>query len=228
MKKYLILALAVILTMGLTTTAMAIISGSAHDLRGDIPSSPAGTGEICVVCHTPHNSMALYPLWNHDETANTSFTMYSSVTLDGDLDPSGEPVGISKLCLGCHDGSTAVDAYGDVASPSVNISTFGSPAGSYTIGASGDFSNQHPISIEYPDTLSTGGSDDANINTRSTSFTSAGGTGSIADVLEGDLLQCSTCHDVHNTVGEIPSTGASSLLRGTMNASALCLVCHSK
>jgi predicted CXXCH cytochrome family protein len=218
MKKYFFIALVVLLSMGLAATAMAQISNSVHDLRApDI----SGLNEICVVCHTPHNAMDTNILWNHVDTANTSFTMYDSAYME-DAAP-GAPTGVSKLCLSCHDGSTSIDAYGDVASPSVNISTFGTPPGSYTIGAGGDLSTTHPISIEYPDGASAGGSNDPDINVRAGTFT-LGQT--IGENLEGDLLQCSSCHDVHNSASEVAS--GTQLLREGMVGSALCLVCHDK
>jgi len=59
-----------------------------------------------------------------------------------------------------------------------------------------------------------------------------GGSGTIADVLEGGVLQCSSCHDVHDQPGEsIPGTH---LLRVAQTAaqggtpSGLCLTCHIK
>lgn len=217
MKKYFILTLAVVLTLGVASVALAqlqSIVGSAHDLRAGI-----GESEICVVCHTPHNAMSTTLIWNHEATGNSSFSMYSSGTIDG-VTPAGatagEPNGISKLCLGCHDGSTAIDNYGGGTGGTVNIGDFG--GGDFTVGASGNLSTTHPISITYNDT------EDLELNVVGTTF----GTDTIADVLEdvgGDpTIQCSSCHEVHRNI----PTGVTSLLRVSNEGSALCLICHLK
>ncbi|MFQ6108814.1 MAG: cytochrome C, partial [Candidatus Aminicenantales bacterium] len=107
MRKALILS-AIALLGVLVTVALAQISGTAHDFSGDTWNT---SGEICIVCHTPHNadtSVSAAPLWNHDVTTAT-YTLYSSSTLDATL---GQPGDISKLCLSCHDGTVAIDSFG--------------------------------------------------------------------------------------------------------------------
>ena len=46
-----------LLTMAWGTAAQAQIAGSSHDLRIEITSLP-GTEQLCVFCHTPHNTTA--------------------------------------------------------------------------------------------------------------------------------------------------------------------------
>lgn len=178
----------------------AVISGSAHDFA---TAGWNGTGEICIVCHTPHNAMSTNgPLWNHTETSAT-FTLYSSPSLDAtDL---GQPAGVSKLCLSCHDGTVALDSFGGATG-----STF--ITGTDNLGT--DLSNDHPISFTYPST-------DTGLFDPTTTSSGLGSTIS-ADLLVGGKVECSSCHDVHNKYN------LSYLLKISNAGSALCLVCHNK
>jgi hypothetical protein len=104
--------LAVVAGLFVTGTASAAITGSAHDLQSEVFGT-APTGEICIVCHAPHDNKndAGEVLWNHAASSwDGNFTIYSSGTLDGTASQPGET---STLCLGCHDGTIAVDSYGD-------------------------------------------------------------------------------------------------------------------
>ena len=85
---------------------IAGIRDSAHDF-----SNLGQRQEICIFCHTPHNadvSVTDAPLWNHQVTTKF-FQVYNSSTMDATV---GQPAASSKLCLSCHDGTVAVDAYG--------------------------------------------------------------------------------------------------------------------
>ena len=64
-------------------------------------------GEICVYCHTPHNSDPIAPLWNRQLPSTTNYKVYTSPNFDSKNDG---PDGISLACLSCHDGTVAVDA----------------------------------------------------------------------------------------------------------------------
>lgn len=193
-------------TVGLLAGNMASaqIVGSAHDFSGDGFSG----GEICVVCHAPHNNTANVtgaPLWNHDVT-QAVFTVYTSDTLDA-ADVT-QPDGQSKLCLSCHDGTVAIDSFGGTTG-----STF------MTGGALLDtnLGNDHPISFTYNSALAAldGGLEDPSVAT-----SGLGGTID-ADMLFGGSLECASCHDVHdNTIAPF--------LRVNNAGSALCLTCHIK
>ena len=177
----------------------AAISGTSHDFSGD-GWNPSG--EICVVCHTPHNSdtsVAEAPLWNHEVSVATYDPYANAATLDATV---GQPAGISLLCLSCHDGTVALDNFGG------NLAGANFIPGSRNVGT--DLTNDHPVSFTYDAAL-------------------AATDGELADpstitplVLFGGQLECGTCHDVHG-VG-----GVSALLRTTNAASALCLTCHLK
>lgn len=195
--------LALVLVFGQTVQAGTIV-GSAHDF------SRAGWsgGETCITCHTPHNAntaVPTAPLWNHNVTTAT-FTVYTSGTLNASV---GQPDGVSKLCLSCHDGTVAVDSFGG-ATGSTMLN------GSVKVGT--DLSNDHPVSFTYDAALATA---DGSLKDPS-SATSGLGSTIASDLLSGGKMQCSSCHDVHN------SSGAASLLIKSNAGSALCLTCHSK
>ncbi|MDC0358953.1 cytochrome c3 family protein [Oligoflexia bacterium] len=192
--------------IGLPAVSFGDISGSDHDFSNENWNN---TGEICIVCHTPHNSDTTVtdaPLWNHQVTAAT-FTLYSSSTLDATL---GQPDGSSKLCLSCHDGTVAVDNFGGQTNGTQFVS------GSELIGT--DLRNDHPVSFTYDTTLAT---TDGGLYDPATTNSGLGGT-ITQDLLFTGKLQCASCHDVHN------STNLASLLRISNVASAFCLTCHDK
>lgn len=192
------------------------INGSAHDF-----SNINADGQICVNCHTPHNAdtaTAEAPLWNHDVTQAT-FTLYSSPTMNS---TPGQPTGASKLCLSCHDGTVAVDSFGG------RVGTdFIGPADNAYIGT--DLSDDHPISITYDAALAVS---DPSLNNPDTTQVTVGqggdktNTGSVtALMLPNSVVQCSSCHDVHNNF--VPA-GEGSLLVVTKTNSDLCFTCHNK
>jgi len=193
-----------------------VIDGSAHDFSGNGFSG----GEICIVCHTPHNSdMSVYdaPLWNHSVTTQV-YTLYNSPTFDG-AGTISQPYGSSKLCLSCHDGSVAVDSFGG--SPG----GFSFLTGNKAVGADG-LNNDHPISFTYDSALAVS---DAALNDPATTTVTIGSgsftkTGTINDVmLFGGKLQCSSCHEVHNNF-----TVGNNLLRVSRSSSLLCKTCHNR
>lgn len=199
-------------TFGLVLVAAQIsqsaITGSSHDFRGDTWYS--GSTEICLPCHAPHNnepSTVTEVLWNHERTAVATYTTYDSNSMDSS---PGQPSGTSKLCLSCHDGTVALDSWGG--SVSGNTDVMGDVNAGADVGS--DLSNDHPITIDYtaagtglhPTTAATG------IAVRPT----------IADMLDGNNVECSSCHAVHNE-----ATLASLLWKSNDN-SALCLTCHDK
>ncbi|HSO86725.1 MAG TPA: cytochrome c3 family protein [Draconibacterium sp.] len=182
------------------------ISGSAHDFSDDNWNN---SGEICIVCHTPHNAnmaVAEAPLWNHQVTTAT-FQVYSSPTFTA---TAGQPGASSKLCLSCHDGTVAVENYGNITNGNDILS------GGSLIGT--DLRNDHPISITYNTALAT---TDGGLHDPSTANSGLGST-ITADLLFAGKMECASCHDVHN------GAGFDNLLRKSNAASALCLTCHDK
>ena len=182
------------------------ITGSAHDFSGKSWNS---TDRICVVCHTPHNAKEdiAVPLWNHATTTAT-FTPYSGPT--GTLDATvGQPDGVSKACLSCHDGTVALDSFGGDTGTNKLASD-----NDHNLGT--DLSNDHPISFTYDAALAT--TDGGLVTPDSASQVDTDGK----VPLFGAKVECSSCHDVHN------STGLDDLLVKSNSGSALCLTCHNK
>jgi predicted CXXCH cytochrome family protein len=178
------------------------------------------TGEICVVCHTPHNAdmtVPNEPLWNHEVSAAT-FTLYSTATFNG-AGTAGQPDGNSKLCLSCHDGITIESNFGGITTGTNKFSsTSRLNVGSEVYqGLTAGLSNDHPISFTYDAALAS--ADKGLKDPTTTASGLPGSTGTITtDLLFGGKLQCCSCHDPHN--------GTSKVLRNTNSGSALCRTCH--
>lgn len=228
------------------------IIDTAHDLRighqaGDIYNAndvdnmygdtSGDLNRICVWCHAPHHTLKPFdlagdidylPLWNHTTTTYV-FQPYTNGA-DEPADPShastaevlaNQPGGVSKLCLSCHDGSLAVNEYGF--SPG-DIKSSGTRKGDppafitpqYNIGQGGDLTNHHPIGFNYQDVAASDDEIEAGNQVMNTYHT-------IGDLLWGGNMECTTCHDVHNTKNE----GEKFLWKSDQN-SELCLTCHLK
>lgn len=198
------------LALALPAVSHATIVGSIHDFKAAAWNT---TGEICKTCHIPHNGSGATeaPLFNHTVTS-ASFTPYSSDTLNATI---GQPVGVSKACLSCHDGTVALNAFGGngtAAGGDVFVGSYN--GGSRLLGT--DLSNDHPISFTFDAALRTA---DGGLNDPSTLPATLR--------LFGGKVQCATCHDVHGNRGTAGVIG-NKLLVVTKVGSALCLTCHDK
>ncbi len=230
------------------------IAGSPHDFTDNVVDGASGPGtnienddangnawnnkrkEICRTCHVPHDHGAVRYgnqgiLWNHEISTKASWEMYASNAamisfIDGTIE--SEPVGVSKLCLGCHDGVTAINQYdgkgpGDAGYGNGDTYVMGDYAGGFVIGnTAASMTNNHPISITY-DNLA-----DTRLKDPTAAVMANGDT--VASMLDNGRVECSTCHDVHNRES-VPDTH---LLREStkgadqtgVGASDLCFVCH--
>lgn len=200
------------------------IVGSPHDFSNIVDNSWNTREEICRTCHVPHDHQrADYPtglLWNHEATSQV-FTTYTFI--DGTV--TGQPDGVSKLCLSCHDGTVGIDEFDgkNTGAGTVFISDFDQGFQVPGLGNSGDLGRTHPISVTYD--FDPADPDDMN----DPATTPMGTSGMINDVLPGGKVQCSSCHDVHDNV----SVSGTHLLRVSQKASqgqasGLCLTCHNK
>jgi predicted CXXCH cytochrome family protein len=148
------------------------------------------------------------------------------------MDQNKQPGGVSKLCLSCHDGNVAVNNYGRVQNGAGNgddasTGVFKGDApvfivDDYKIGKNGDLSNHHPIGFDYVTVYNT----DDEIQSIGSNFTvdkSGATVYTIGDLLWGGKMECTTCHDVHNTKNQ----GEKFLWKSDVQ-SALCLTCHVK
>ncbi|MCL5992182.1 MAG: cytochrome C [Bacteroidetes bacterium] len=215
----LLIVLVIVILFCQLTYLSAGIRYSHHDFSG----SSWANFEICIPCHTPHNAnqdIINGTLWNHQNTTST-YQTYTSSTLNATV---GQPGGISKLCLSCHDGTIAIDSYGGTTSGTLFMTT-----GSFGT----DMRNQHPISFEYSTSLANA---DGGLRDPATQSSGLGGT--IAqDLLVNNKLECISCHDVHVHRNNSGCTGCHTIhpmqtktlsLRKSNDGSALCLTCHIK
>ncbi|MFQ5510693.1 MAG: cytochrome C [Candidatus Krumholzibacteriia bacterium] len=218
-----------VVVVGFATGALANgtgsgISGSPHDFSS-LTANPWNTREeLCRVCHVPHDHQRdIYPtglLWNHEVTSQV-FTPYTM--MDGSV--TGQPDGVSKLCLGCHDGTVGIDEWDgkNIGAGTVFIGDYDPGFQVPGAGNAGSLARTHPLSVAY----NYDPADNDGLNDPAT--TPMGSSGMIADVLPMGKVQCSSCHDVHDN----ESVGGTHLLRIAQKASqgqasGLCLACHNK
>ncbi len=223
---------AVTLSLGFAFTSFAGIDpgtgivNSKHDMRAYATLNGGSAdqfGRVCAYCHTPHHAIEdinadYMPLWSRSVTAET-FIEYGSGTIDGSVvdDPVAGP---SRLCMGCHDGAVAIDAY--YGQPGTATMVEGDAFLEIGVGLGGDLTNDHPIGFDYPTVAGL----DNEINDDTATF--AGGV-QVADVLFDDglgnnIMTCSTCHDVHNSSGVVDGW----FLYGYQQDSNFCITCHDK
>ncbi|MEW5734335.1 MAG: cytochrome c3 family protein [Thermodesulfobacteriota bacterium] len=210
MKRVYLTAMAMFATVLFCGSALANLTGSAHDFKAAAWSG----NKICDPCHVPHKADITEqnaPLWNHQLTTHSPYQVYSSATLTA---PVGQPGGISKLCLSCHDGTVALDSFGGATG-----STMLSPNDEGYIGT--DLRGGHPISFTYDDALA---ANDGELYFPTTTSSGLGKTVAV-DMLFAGKMECASCHDPHRS-DESPDN--SPMLKKTNISSALCLTCHNK
>jgi predicted CXXCH cytochrome family protein len=217
------------LTLALSAFALPVlvqggIVGSAHDFS-DQAWNP--TTQICVVCHAPHWGWKWEQglLWNH-ELSTAVYEMYDSTwssTIDGEVRQPNDPtyIGVTKLCLGCHDGTVAVNQF--LPEPS---GTLPAPQGiAPTVVDGTNLRVTHPVSISYEYTVDPELRDPAETVPAGTAVPLTVGDLLFADETGIDRVECASCHDVHNG----PEAEANkALLRVSLDNSAICFACHVK
>lgn len=205
MKKIILITVVVLAGVGVAGLSQAVvgITGSGHDLT--IVTGTTVT-QICIPCHTPHNAdttIADAPLWNHTPTV-ANYTLYASPTLNATA-TMAQPTGVSKLCLSCHDGTVAPDAFTGHAGTIANLLP-----GVGNGGLGTDLKKSHPVSFTYDAALASADGELVDPTTLPTGW------------VNNSKFECSSCHDVHNKIGGL------AMLHKSNAASALCLTCHTK
>ena len=224
MKRILQLALVLVLCQGLTATATSVAAAtSKHNLS---TGGPAGTyratdvTEVCVFCHTPHGSRIVagnegltsnqLPLWNRTAPASASYGIYNSATMNNVPTAfGGGDNSSSALCMSCHDGTIGVgtlynppNAWPTPSNAAVMIT------GTANLGNGATaLTNDHPVNFTYSN------ANDAGLY--------AAGDATVAPLLIGGMVQCASCHDVHDSQ-------FTPFLRMSNTGSTLCLQCHIK
>jgi len=184
------------------------IRDTKHNLSISGPGGITSSSEdrICIFCHAPRKSMRADPfLWNR-RGGDVRYIPYRSSTLNARV---GQPTGVSKLCLSCHDGTIALGAL--ISEPreipfrgGVRFLPYDRPG---RLGT--DLSDDHPISFVYNTRLASKNRD-------------------LKDPLmlppeihldRNGQLQCTACHDPHDdTYGKF--------LVMSNHYSRLCIACH--
>lgn len=191
---------------------------------------------VCIFCHMPHNADSTQaPLWGHMSTVTASFTVVSTTV------GRKQPNGISRKCLGCHDGTVAVGAIlhvdGDIVMQGNSIE---SGTGLLLPGSRGYIGTNlttghwaHPVSINY----STAAflkeqADPGKMVIPLSDYNKKA-------ILDGEgRVQCSSCHNPHNDggnshnlyLGEADAAPGDPLWRKEMdcfcNNGTVCGSCH--
>lgn len=233
---------------GITLTPHDLSTHGRGINYGDSNDQTNGLNRICIYCHAPHNTMnspqaannqiTYFPLWNHgittanyimytngtDMPSNTSHQSQAKAYLEAAS--AVRPGSVSRLCLSCHDGTVSTNMYGmfngasshfagdrTITSQGQNQFLIGGVNGS----GSNDLSNHHPIGFPYANASSV----DNEIAQPSAAMGTTGLL--ISDLLWKNNMECTTCHDVHNSKNQ----GEKFLWRTDLN-SGLCLTCHLK
>ena len=218
-----------VLGLGICLTAagyaLATVAATKHNFSSlstaDVKSSE--TSEICVFCHTPHNSNPAGPVWNKQDTGST-YNVYESQTLAATMSPNaptlGQPSGPSKLCLACHDGTIAIGSAlnkpgkgGQNSATPLDVTGTGVSGGKISSTSTAyigtDLKDDHPISFDYSQSYP------SNIEIKDNL--------TLPEVvkLDSGKIQCTSCHDPHGTL--FPK-----FLVATVENGGLCQACHDK
>lgn len=218
--------------LALVAAASSAFAGSIVNSKHDLASTNASystyiagnTDQTCVFCHTPHNSRETRALWNRigDATgagAVANFKLYTSgvIAEAADWFASGTKGTMaagssSLLCMTCHDGVTSMNSLQNppltTAADNADLIT-----GAANLGV--NLTNDHPIGISYTKAKAANAS----------GFIAAPLTTKVS-LIGGDLVECASCHNVHDP-GTV-AAGTSPFLRSTNTSSALCVACHVK
>lgn len=244
----LVLAVAVLSSLSMARVDKALIINGPHDLRstgaGGIGTGVLGPSyALCNYCHVAHKFAADATfgglgangagvlLWNHTLSSATTYTVYSSWTLQSkpnSLQTTGninaDLNNPSILCMSCHDGTVAINStYTGVIGPGfANPGTpvFFAANSQYVINPS-DANKTHPVDMIYDANLAglagmrvPAGTLGVDVNT----------TSAVVPLFKGGYMECSTCHEPH--------TNTHLLFRNfsavyTATNGSWCLYCHS-
>lgn len=243
-----VLLLLLLCAAGAWAKGPADVSNTIHNLSTTAPYiyyRSANETQICIFCHTPHGGVLDGPLWNRSLTTGT-WTHYNSASLSSAITDVNRPLSDeSMLCMACHDGSISVFHV-------INQSSIGQPTSAFYVGsddvkivglfdgnvgarigatpsntgATGDLSDDHPISFSYTAVLAggeygTGGAKENQLH-------------SVVDAETADVrffgsdkrVECSSCHDPHVDYENNPEY--TPFLIRPNSGSGLCLACHNK
>lgn len=184
------------------------IKNSPHDLSAGSSATIKAVVEtrICIFCHTPHAATKLTydptypgPLWSREENVS-EYQPYVSDTIKA---MPGQPLGPSRLCLSCHDGTIAMGA------PNAHLVTevVDRPLSPQNVLGT-DLRDDHPVSMEYylkPDEFH----DPATVR--------------LLKPRGIPYVECTSCHNPHDN-----QYGKFLVMDASVQKDVLCTVCHNK
>lgn len=250
-------------TTTLTPSQLSVIGNTKHNFANQ--GYAWADGQICRPCHTPHHAITddniSNRLWNHqlstsDYTLDDGTTATYTAGLDSTLNFNQGMDRVSRLCLGCHDGTVALDAFGLDPTDATGATRYNGTAGAtgnagFAAGSDGaaavmcnlgtDFRDDHPVGVtaKYPGTGSAAASSYMNTATSSvrngvTSYKV--GAMSLAKVGTDYVVGCKTCHNPHGAGTK--GTQSTTDVQGTAGVAYtkllavppndLCVTCHIK
>jgi predicted CXXCH cytochrome family protein len=178
--------------------AVGRVQGTRHDLSAPGARAAGAEGtDTCSFCHTNHASEGVRAAWDMGRSP-VVYKLYESSTL---LSSLRQPTGASRLCLSCHDGTTAPAAMAG-RSTSMNRLRRAPSLGT-------DLSDDHPISLVY----------DQSLAARHGQLADPSALPSALRLDASRQLQCTTCHDAHEE-------RYGHFLAMDNRGSALCTACH--
>lgn len=183
-------------------SSFAELNGSGHDFSN---KSWLPKDKECSVCHSFTRSLSKgrkSSIGNHQITS-ASFITYSSPTLKARI---GQPEGVSRFCMSCHDGTVRVDAF---------EGRSGTERCGRLIGT--NLSEIHPVSFRYDDSLARAAG-----HLRSPSEPSGLGGSIEEDLLKDGQMECTSCHEAHDRYNE----RAMLVKRQGGSHGGLCGICH--
>ncbi len=183
------------------------VVGSKHDLSvsGPGPIKAVRETQVCVFCHVPHKARSTAGGSNRPDSP-ALHKPYASSTMESP--PPGAPDGATRVCLSCHDGTTALGQ--TIASGRIVMRGLGTdeklPA-DHPSNVGTDLRRSHPVSfvparrprLRLPD------------------------AGDAVHLDRAGRLQCTSCHDPHREDAD-PVTRK--FLVKSNGASAICTSCH--
>jgi predicted CXXCH cytochrome family protein len=159
--------------------------------KHDFTGGAVSGRDLCLPCHTPHLAAVPAPRFDRRTVTTQPLRPFEGIGI--------ELTSWSLLCLGCHDGITAPDVYSSSHAFSATDRVESARMRSSTL-------RSHPVGVSYP-----AGSED---------FHPVSEVESVGLPLSDGRIQCTTCHDAHNTHHH------RAMLRVSNERSRLCLTCH--
>lgn len=261
----------ILIGVGVLATSRAMagvgnVSNTKHNFKvgggSQVFTAQAGSGadQVCVFCHTPHNAGSPLLLWNKANNSAPVFRLYtSSKTLTNATRSSSlgsdSP---SLLCLGCHDGKTAMNVLhsSNIGVDPAGAGAIGYPAGSKLIPSSNfgaaplvmPAGEWNPLLEAFDPSMNLGMSGGATDGLNLTDDHPIGFSYSSAYVQEtsgglhnnigmdsrirffgaSKMVECSTCHDPHVEATDTVNPDLKPFLVKSNVGSGLCLTCHNK